>query len=295
MGSEKKAITAKTLKKYSQTKEVWRRFKKNKLALGGLTTILFIILMVIMADVLSSYQKAITMDIPNMLQPPNSEHIFGTDGYGRDLFARCLYGGRVSLLISLTAAISGVTIGGIFGVIAGYSNEIADNIIMRFMDIISAIPATLLALSVVAALGPSIPNLIIALVCSRIPIFTRVIRSSVLGTVNQEYLEAARAGGTSVFRIMYKQILPNVFGTMIVQTTMQISVLILETAGLSFLGLGVTAPQPEWGALISEAKEYMRTSPYLIIIPGMIILISSLAISLMGDGLRDALDPRLKT
>jgi len=291
---ETKSVTA-VAAKQNRLKEVWRRFKKNKLALTGFIIILTIVALLIAADLITPYENAIAMDIMNRLQPPSAAHIFGTDGYGRDLFARCLHGGRISLLISLCAAMLGMMLGGLLGMVAGYSNNNIDNVIMRGMDIIAAIPATLLALAIVAAIGSGIPNLIIAMVCSRIPIFCRVTRASVLGIVDQEYIEAAKAGGTSYLRILYKHILPNVVGPLIVQTTMQVSVMILDIAGLSFLGLGVVAPRPEWGALVSEAKEFLMTSPYLIIIPGMMILISSLAINLFGDGLRDALDPRLKS
>lgn len=282
-------------KRETRLQETWRRIKKNKLAFGGFIVICFIIVMIAFADLFTSYEKAITMDFTAMLCPPSKKHIFGTDCYGRDLFARCLYGGRISLFISLCAALLGMLLGGLLGMIAGYSNNAVDNVIMRLMDIIASIPATLLALAIVAAIGSGIPNLIVAMVCSRIPIFARVVRSSVLGVCDQEYIEAAKAGGTSYFRILWKHVLPNVIGPLIVQTTMQVSVLILDIASLSFLGLGVAAPRPEWGGLVSEAKEYIMTSPYLIIIPSMLILISSLAINLFGDGLRDALDPKLRS
>ena len=283
------------IKRETRLQEVWRRIKKNKLAFAGLITISLIIFMVCFADLFTNYDAAITMDFSVTLSSPTKEHIFGTDCYGRDLFARCLYGGRISLFISICAALLGMTIGGFLGMVSGYSNNVVDNVIMRFMDIIASIPATLLALAIVAAIGSGIPNLIVAMVCSRIPIFARVVRSSVLSVCDQEYIEAAKAGGTSYFRIIRKHILPNVIGPLIVQTTMQVSVLILDIASLSFLGLGVAAPRPEWGGLVSEAKEYIMVSPYLIIIPSMLILISSLSINLFGDGLRDALDPKLRS
>ena len=290
----KNTNTKNTNVKQSQIKEVWRRFRKNRLAMGGLIVLGFIVLMLILADFIVPYETAITMNFAEMLQKPSAKHIFGTDGYGRDLFARCLHGGRVSLLVSLSATFIAMVIGGLLGMIAGYSNNRIDNIIMRIIDIVSAIPTILLALAIVAALGVGMGNLIIAITVSSVSGFVRVTRSAVLGVADQGYIEAAKAGGTSYLRTIRKHILPNVSGTLIVQTTMNVSAQLLSISGLSFLGLGVAAPQPEWGALVAEAKEWLTTSPYLIIFPGMLILISTLTINLMGDGLRDALDPKLK-
>ena len=282
-------------KKKSQIKEIWHRFKKNKLALLGLTILLVLIVMCLCADLVTSYEECITMNVKNKLQPPSAEHWFGTDGYGRDVFARCLHGGRVSLLIGLATSIFSLVCGGLLGLIAGFYGGKVDEVLMRCLDIFNAIPTILMALAIVAALGSTIPNMIIALGISRTPAFARVIRASVLTAADQEYVEAARAGGTSDFRIMVRHILPNVAGPMIVQTTMNVAAMILQAASMSFLGLGVTAPQPEWGALISEAKEFMRAAPYLIMFPGFLIILSASAVSLLGDGIRDAIDPRLKS
>ena len=278
----------------SQIGEIWHRFKKNKLGVYGLIVICVLIALCVCAPLVASYEECITMDVRNKLLKPSLDHFFGTDGYGRDLFARCLHGGRVSLLIGLSTSLLSLLAGGLLGLLAGYYGGKVDEILMRALDILNAIPTILLALAIVAALGSTIPNMIIALAISRLPGFARLTRASVLSEADKEYVEAARAGGTSDFRIMVRHILPNIAGPMIVQTTMNVAAMILQAASMSFLGLGVTAPQPEWGALISEAKEFMRSAPHLITFPGLLIILSASAVSLLGDGLRDALDPRLK-
>lgn len=282
-------------KKKSQIKEIWHRFKKNKLAMYGLIVLLLVIIMCLCADLIMPYEECITMDVKNKLQSPNSEHLFGTDGYGRDLFARCLHGGRISLLIGFATSFFSLICGGLLGLAAGFYGGKIDEIIMRCLDVFNAIPTILMALAIVAALGSNVSNMIIALGISRTPAFTRVIRASVLSASDQEYVEAARAGGTTDLRIMLRHILPNVAGPMIVQTTMNVASMILQAASMSFLGLGVTAPQPEWGALISEGKEFMRSAPYLIMFPGFLIIIAASSASLLGDGIRDAIDPRLRS
>lgn len=281
--------------KQSQLKEVWRRLRKNKLALFGLCVMVILLFFSLTASIWVPYKNAITMNIRDKLLPPNSQYWFGTDGYGRDMLARCLHGGKISLIIGFVSAFSATIAGATIGLLCGFYGGKFDAVVMRFLDIFAALPPVLWALTIVAALGNSVPNLIIALVISRIPSFVRVVRSSVFSVSNQEFIEAAKAGGTSELRIMFRHILPNVVGPLIVQTTMSVSNMILTAASMSFLGLGVNSPQPEWGALISEAKEFLRVSPYLMIIPGLLIIFSSLAMNLLGDGLRDALDPRLKS
>jgi len=283
------------LKKQSQFKEVWRRFKKNRLALFGLIVIVAMILVAAFADLIRPYETAVTMNVMQRLANPSSTFWFGTDGFGRDVFARIIHGARASLFISFTTSILAMIFGGALGLAAAFYGNRTDNAIMRVLDVFSAIPTILLALTIVAALGTSIFNLIIALMISRIAAFARVIRSSVLTITDQEYIEAARAGGTSDLRIMFRHILPNALAPLIVQTTMNVSAMILQTAALSFLGLGISAPRPEWGGMISEAREFMRIKPLLLVFPGMSIVLASLSINLLGDGLRDALDPRLKT
>jgi peptide/nickel transport system permease protein len=282
-------------KKHSRSKEIWRRLRKSTPAMFGLVVLSILILTAAFAEQIVLYSAALDIVPAERLQPPSAQHIFGTDAYGRDLFARVLHGARRSLSIGILATAGGLFFGWIIAAIACYNGGRVDTIVMRFMDMIASVPMTLMALAVVAALGPTIQNLIIAIAFARIPTFARIIRSSMLTVVDTEYIEAAHAGGASAIRIILKHITPNVSSTMIVQTTMSTAQLILIAASLSFLGLGVQLPTPEWGALLSEAREFMRTTPYLMVFPGAFMVLTSLSLNLLGDGLRDALDPKLKT
>ena len=280
-------------KKKSQAAEVWRRLKKSKTAMLGLVILSVILLAAIFADVICDYERAIAMDADKFL-PPSAEHWFGTDRYGRDLFARVIHGARVSIAIGLAATVGSVLISGILGSAAGYYGGKIDNLIMRVTDMFMAIPGELLALAIVASLGPSMVNLLIAVTIARIPPFTRVIRSSVLTVVDQEYVEAAEAAGASDFVIILRHILPNAMGPIIIQATMGVGRMILTAAGMSFIGMGIAPPAPEWGSMLAESREVMRYSPYVTIFPGAAIILTSLSLNLLGDGLRDALDPKLK-
>lgn len=228
------------------------------------------------------------------LQGPSAEHWFGTDVYGRDVFTRVMFGARVSISIGVAASILSLLTGGTIGAITAYYSGKVDDIVMRIMDMIMSIPATLLALTIVAALGGSAVSLFIAMSISSMPDFARLARSVMLPIVNMEYAEAARAYGSTNARLIFREIIPNALGPIIVQTTQSISGKILTASSLSFIGMGVQAPQPEWGTMLSEAREFMRQSPYLIFFPGIFIIITALSFNLLGDGLRDALDPKLK-
>jgi peptide/nickel transport system permease protein len=291
---KKKTEQTVDIKRPSRLKEVWRRLKKNKVAMMGLVLLIVILFVLIFANFIVPYDKAISQDVVNRLQKPSAEHWFGTDGLGRDEFARIIHGARNSMSIGIIATLGALVIGGMLGTIGAYCGGKIDNIIMRLNDVMVAIPVILLALVIVSALGASLLNLIIAISVARVPYFIRVIRSSVLGIVDQEYVEAAKAGGVSDITIIFRHIIPNAVGTIIVQTTMSISFLILQAATLSFLGMGIQAPAPEWGYMLSEAKEFARSSGYLLLFPGVCICMAALAFNLLGDGLRDALDPRLK-
>lgn len=285
----------KKAKKKSQAAEVWGRLKKSKTAMLGLAILCVVLLMAIFADVICDYNtQAIYQDMSNRLSPPSAQHWFGTDGYGRDIFARVVHGSRVSIAIGIAATVGSVLISGILGSAAGYYGGKIDNTIMRVTDMFMAIPSELLALAIVASLGPSIINLLIAVTIARIPPFTRVIRSSILTVVDQEYVEAAEAAGTSDFAIILRHILPNAIGPIIIQATMGVGRMILTAAGMSFIGMGISPPAPEWGAMLAEGREFMRYSPYITIFPGAAIILTSLSLNLLGDGLRDALDPKLK-
>ena len=281
--------------KNSQFKDMVRRLFKNKAAVAGLFFLIFLILMAIFADVLFDYNtQCINQNIPERLQWPSAQHLFGTDEYGRDLLIRIVFGSRISLSIGFIAVLFGLIVGGVLGAVAGFFGGKIDNIIMRLCDVFLAVPMMLMAIVIVAALGASIVNLVIALSISSVPTFARIVRSAVLTVRDMDYVEAARAIGVKTPRILARYILPNCMGPIIVQTTLRVAATISNTAALSFLGLGVKAPQPEWGALLSSGREFIRDSGYLACIPGICIMLTILALNLLGDGLRDALDPRLK-
>ena len=288
--------TVETQKKRSMALEIWRRLRKNKMAMLGLVILVMLALTAIFADVIADYDtKVIAQDIKNRLQGPSMEHWCGTDEFGRDIFARLVHGSRVSLVVGLISVSISLLMGGALGAIAGYYGGRVDNVIMRIMDILLAIPSMLLAIAIVAALGTSITNVLIAIAISYVPTFARTVRASVLTVKDQEFIEAARSIGCSDWRIIIKYVIPNSMAPIIVQVTLGIAGAILSIAGLSFLGLGIQPPTPEWGAMLSNARSYIRDAWHVTIIPGMGIMLTILALNLVGDGLRDALDPRLKS
>lgn len=279
----------------SQWYQVWVRFRKNKSAVIGLIVFILLVLVAIIAPMIYDYDTDIvTQNLRDRLAQPSSEHLLGTDAFGRDMLARILYGTRVSLMIGFTVVGASLVIGGFIGAIAGYFGGILDNVLMRIMDVFLAIPQILLAIAVVAALGPGIMNLIIALTISMIPAYARLLRSLILPLKDAEYVEAAKASGTSTWKIIFGHLLPNAMGPLIVNSTLAVGKTIVAAAGMSFLGLGIAPPNPEWGAMLSEGKEYIRYAPNLVLYPGMAIMLSVLSLNLLGDGLNDALDPRLK-
>jgi len=284
-----------TTKKRSQMKFIWYRFRKNKLAMLGLFALLILVVLTICAPLLCNYEKdVIVQNVKVRFQPPNKEHVFGTDQYGRDIFARIIYGGRISLTMGFAVVAIAMTFGSVIGACAGYYGGKIDNVLMRIMDMFLAIPQILMAMAIVAALGTDIKNLLIALTIANIPKFARIVRSAILQIRGLEYIEAARACGTSDIRIIAKHIIPNAIGPIIVQATLNIAQSIISIAGLSFIGLGIQPPKPEWGTMLAECRTQMRNYPYLVIIPGLAIMMSVLSFNLIGDGLRDALDPKLK-
>lgn len=281
-------------RKRSQLSMIWFRFRKNKLAMLGLIIFLMMIFMVAYVSVFGDYEKAITMDMPNKLQTPSAAHLFGTDQFGRDILMRMMFGARISLSVGLLTMVLSLVVGSLIGAAAGYYGGKVDNLLMRIMDVFLAIPSTLLAISIVAALGQGMFNLLLATAVSQIPAFARVVRSAILTVKGQDYIEAARAYGTRGGRIILRHILPNAMGPIIVQATLNIARTILGISSLSFVGLGISPPTPEWGSMLSEGKTMMRYYPHLILIPGAAIALAVMSLNLIGDGLRDALDPRLK-
>ena len=274
--------------------EFCRRFSKHKAALIGLVLFLIIFFFAVFANLFVDYEVDAIGHSADRLAPPSIEHIFGTDGYGRDTFARVLYGTRNSLEMALTATVCALGISIIIGAVAAFYGGILDSIIMRVLDMFMGIPVILLAIAVSASLGPGKENLILAIIIAQIPQFTRVTRSAILNVVGQEYVEAARAYGSSDISVIVSQILPNTMGLVIIQATMAVAQIILSIAALSYLGLGIQPPAPELGSMLSEGREYMRYSQYIMLFPGLMIALTALSLNLIGDGLRDALDPRLK-
>ncbi|WMM25955.1 ABC transporter permease [Tissierella sp. MB52-C2] len=293
--SDKAVSNNTSKKKRGQWSDVWRRLRKNKMAMLGLTIISIFILLALFADVIADYDEvAIKMNTSIRLQGPSKDHILGTDELGRDIFARIIHGARVSLQVGIIAVGIAIIIGGTLGAIAGFYGGKFDNIIMRAMDIFLAIPSILLAIAIVSALGTSMLNLMIAVGISSIPSYARIVRASVLSIKDQEYIEAARAIGAKDTRIILKHILPNSLAPIIVQGTLGVASAILSTAGLSFIGLGIQKPAPEWGAMLSSGKDFIRQAWHVTTFPGIAIMLTILSLNLLGDGLRDALDPRLK-
>jgi len=282
-----------TIRKSSRVGDIWNRLKKNKPAMISLVFIALLILCAIFAPYLTKYDYAKQTLMEAKLYP-SSEHIFGTDDYGRDLFTRVLYGTRISLLVAFLSTIVSVVISLVIGATAGYFGGKYDNIVMRIMDIITAIPGMLLAICFQAAFGTGIVNTAIAISLGSVPILTRILRSSVMLLQNEEYLEAARACGSNSFRIIMKHVIPNTLAPILVQTSLRISDSIIAISGLSFIGLGVQPPTPEWGNMLAAGREYIRTFWPMMVYPGIALALTILAFNLLGDGLRDAMDPRLK-
>lgn len=284
-----------TYKKVSMSKEIWRQFRKGKGAMVGLLLIAAITIILIIGPLFVDYEAAITQDITRLLQKPNAEHIFGCDGYGRDILARIIYGGRTSLSIAIIATITSCAVGSVLGAIAGYFGGWVDSLIMRSLDIFMSVPDILFTIAVVVALGANEVNLIIALTMAYFSNYVRFVRSQVLSLAEQDYVEAAKAGGASNARIILQHILPNAIGVIIVNVTLNVAKIIIYESTLSFLGLGMAPPAPEWGQMLSEAREFMRRAPHLLVFPASAIVLCACAVNLVGDGLRDALDPHLKS
>lgn len=274
-------------------RSVMRSLMKSPLAMFGLIVVLLLIFCAIFADVISPYPYA-KQNLVNAFEEPSSKHWFGTDEFGRDIFSRVVYGARISLFVGFIAVGIAIIFGGSLGAVAGYYGGKLDNFIMRSMDVLLSIPSTVLAISIAAALGPGLFNLMISVGISATPAYARVMRGSVLSVRAQEFVEAARAVGSSDARIILKHIIPNCMAPVIVQSTLGVASAILSAAGLSFIGLGIQPPIPEWGAMLSGARAYIRDYSYMTFFPGLAIMITIMALNFLGDGLRDALDPKLK-
>ena len=292
----RKELVSRQYMKRSRAGEVWHRLKRNKGAMAGLVIIALLALVAIFADFLVDYDtQVIGMTLKDRLQAPSKAHIMGTDDLGRDIFARLIYGSRFSLSVGVVAVAIAVFIGVILGAFAGYyTGGIVEDIIMRFTDIFAAVPNMLMAIVIVAALGANTFNLMFSVGVTSIPQFVRTTRAAVLTVTGQEYIESARAIGESETKIIFKHILPNCLSPIIVRVTLRVSSAIISASSLSFLGLGVPAPAPEWGSMLSSGRAYLRGHSYMTLFPGLAIMITVLAFNMVGDGLRDAMDPKLK-
>ena len=293
--AEQIALMKQQYKKQNQLVATWHQFKKNKMAVFGLVLFAIMVIIALSCSFIFDYETDIVeQHIMDRFQGFSSEHILGTDQFGRDIFKRVLWGGRVSLFCGLGAVTISLVFGSILGVAAGFFGGLIDDVIMRFMDILLSIPETLLAISLVAAFGTSLPVLLCAMAVGQIPKLSRLVRSQVLTLKNEQFVEAARCCGTSNARIIMKHILPNAVGPIIVNCTLTVARSILTIASLSFIGLGLQPPNPEWGAMLSEAKTRLIDYPYLIVAPGIAIILTVMSLTMAGDGLRDALDPKMR-
>ncbi len=276
----------------SPGKEAWKRLRRNKTAVAGLIIILFLIIVAILADVIAPYDYREMVGKP--LQSPSSEFLFGTDNVGRDVFSRCVYGSRYSLPIGIACVVIGLFVGGVLGLCAAYFGGTTDNVIMRIIDVIQSIPSTLLCISLVAILGNGVVQLIIAIAAGSIQGMTKSIRAAIFMVRNNDYVDSSKSVGVSDLMIMIRHLIPNAVGLIVINAIGNVSGSILTISTLSYIGIGLVTPTPEWGAILSEGKTYMQVAPHLVLFPGIMIGLTVVAFNLFGNGLRDALDPRLK-
>jgi len=274
-------------------REAWLTFRKNRTALAGLILFILMVFVAIFAEQIAPFGYD-DQNLAIRFTPPGKEFIFGTDNYGRDIFSRIILGSRYSLVIGAVAMTVSAVFGTVLGAIAGFYSDIIDNAIMRFMDLLMAIPNIMLAISIIAVLGNGVQNVVLAVGISSIPGYARMIRATVLSIKDQEFIEAAACIGSSRIRTLFRHVLPNCIAPIIVQMSLSVSAAILAASSLSFIGLGIMPPLPEWGAMLSNGRPYIRDSTWIVTFPGLAIMLVIFSLSLIGDGLRDALDPRLK-
>lgn len=290
MKNEKKMIKA---RKKSQAGEIWHRLRRNKLAMLGMAIVFVLVFVAVFAGVLAPYDYT-AANFAERLQMPSKAHLLGTDNLGRDLLSRIVYGGRTSLLVACLAIVISLLVGGFFGATAAYFGGWYETVIMRVTDVFMAIPTTLLAISISAALGSGTFNTALAISVSGMPAYVRLMRACTMSAREQEYVEAARCTGSGDMRIIFRHIVPNTLASIIVDATLRVGANILAISGLSFIGLGVQPPAAEWGSILTSGREYIRDFWPLVTFPGLAIMLTLFGFNLFGDGLRDAFDPRLK-
>jgi dipeptide transport system permease protein len=292
-------LAAAVLAQPSPLRAFWGAFRENKGAVVGLTLVLMVVALAVFANFIAPYSP-IEQFRDAVRAPPVWQHggswrfILGTDGAGRDMLSRLIYGARVSLFIGLAVMSVSFVIGVVLGLVSAMTGSVADTIITRVMDLILAVPSLVMAVLVVAVLGPSLTNTIVAVTIVYLPRYVRLVRASAMGELNKDYVMAAKVAGVRKLRLMFVTILPNCLSPLIVQAALGVSDAILEAAGLGFLGLGAQPPTPEWGSMLADSREFIRSDPWIVTLPGLAILITVIAINLTGDGLRDALDPKMR-
>ena len=281
--------------------DAWHRFRKNRLAVAGLVFVAFLVVVSVATLVIDwatdsaiYNDHVVQQDLSMKLAAPSAEHIFGCDEYGRDILFRLIWGTRYSLFIGLVSILIALVGGGLLGAVAGFYGGQLDNVIMRIMDVFLSIPSMVMAIAIVSALGTGIFNLLLSIAIPQIPRLARIVRAAVMSVKDREFIEATRAVGAGDFHIILKYIIPNAMAPIIVQASLSVGSAILSIAGLSFLGIGVAPPAPEWGSILNAARTYMRDAWHISVIPGLVIMATVLSLNLAGDGLRDALDPKMK-
>lgn len=279
--------------KYSFMREAWRRLCRNKTAVVGLIIVGLMLFIVIFVDFIApyEYQEQIYADA---YQLPSLKHLFGTDNYGRDLFSRCMYGTRYTLFLGCICVVTATCTGGVLGMIAGYFGGRIDNIIMRIMDVFQGIPQVLMAICISSALGNGVPQLVTAITIASMPVMSKNFRAAIINVKTADYVESSRAIGVGQMRMLFKHLLPNAVGVMVIYVVGIMSTSIGVIASLSYLGVGLNPPVAEWGLILSEGKSFFTSYPHMLLFPAMMIAIATLSLNMLGDGLRDAFDPRLK-
>jgi dipeptide transport system permease protein len=277
----------------------WASFSENRGAVFGLVLLTFIVLLAIFAEFVAPYSpieqfREFSKLPPFWVEGGTTKFWLGTDALGRDTLSRLIYGARISLFIGLAVMVVSIALGVSLGLVAAFAGGVVDTVIMRIMDLIISVPGLVLAILIVAVLGPSLTNTIVAVTVVFLPRYVRLVRASAMGEINKEYVTAARVAGVKGLRLMMRTVLPNCLAPLIVQAALGVSEAILEAAALGFLGLGAQPPIPEWGSMLADSREFIRSNPWIVTLPGLAILITVISINLMGDGLRDALDPKLK-